>query len=65
MRPCINQLTTKTTPFDKDVEAYARAGFDAVEVFLPKVEASSIPSDVRVAVTSRATACSWLSPALG
>jgi sugar phosphate isomerase/epimerase len=39
MRPCINQLTTKTTPFDQDVEAYARAGFDAVEVFLPKVEA--------------------------
>lgn len=38
MRPCINQLSTKTTPFERDVEAYARAGFDAVEVFLPKLE---------------------------
>ena len=39
MKPCMNQLTTKTTPFEKDLEIYAKAGFKAVELFYPKLEA--------------------------
>jgi 2-keto-myo-inositol isomerase len=38
MKPCINQVTTLSTPFEVDVGAYAHAGWTAVEVWLTKLE---------------------------
>jgi 2-keto-myo-inositol isomerase len=38
MKPCINQVTTLSTPFEADIKAYARAGWTAVEVWLTKLE---------------------------
>jgi len=35
---CINQATTMTTDFATDMRAYAEAGFEAVELWLPKLE---------------------------
>jgi sugar phosphate isomerase/epimerase len=39
MKPSLNQLTIKTTPFEKDLEVCAKAGFSAIEIFYPKLEA--------------------------
>jgi sugar phosphate isomerase/epimerase len=38
MIPCISQATTMSTPFEDDVPAFARAGWPAVELWLPKLE---------------------------
>ena len=38
MRPCISQATTLSTPFEADVDAYGRAGWSAVELWLTKLE---------------------------
>ncbi len=38
MRPCMSQATTLTTPFEADVVALAQAGWDLVEIWLPKLE---------------------------
>jgi 2-keto-myo-inositol isomerase len=37
--PCISQATTLSTPFDADLASYAAAGFEAVELWLTKLEA--------------------------
>ncbi len=39
MRACINQVTSLASPFEADIPAYARAGWDAVELWLTKLEA--------------------------
>lgn len=38
MRPCINQATTMSTDMLTDLQAYAEAGFESVEVWLAKLE---------------------------
>ena len=38
MKPCISQATTLSTPFEADIEAYGRAGWLAVELWLTKLE---------------------------
>jgi 4-hydroxyphenylpyruvate dioxygenase len=38
MKPCISQATTLTSSFSDDVQAYAEAGCDALEVWLTKLE---------------------------
>ncbi len=38
MKPCISQATTLSTPFEQDVESYARAGWSAMEIWLTKLE---------------------------
>lgn len=38
MKPCISQATTLSTPFEADLDAYAGAGWSAVEVWLTKLE---------------------------
>src|SRR5438093_2373128 len=38
MRPCISEATTLPAPFAEDVEAYARGGCTALEVWLTKLE---------------------------
>src|SRR4051794_37348396 len=38
MRPCISQATTLSTPFADDLDAYARGGWTAVELWLTKLE---------------------------
>lgn len=38
MKPCISQATTLSTPFEDDLEAYARGGWTAVEIWLTKLE---------------------------
>lgn len=38
MKPCISQVTTLSTPLEADFQAYSRAGFSAVELWLTKVE---------------------------
>ncbi len=38
MKPCISQATTLSTPFEADLDAYARAGWRAVEIWLTKLE---------------------------
>lgn len=38
MIPCISQATTLSTPFEDDLSSYARAGFNAVELWLTKLE---------------------------
>ena len=34
MKPCISQATTLSTPFEADLDAYGRAGWPAVELWL-------------------------------
>lgn len=38
MKPCISQATTLPSTFREDVEAYSGAGWDAMEVWLTKLE---------------------------
>jgi sugar phosphate isomerase/epimerase len=38
MVPCINQVTTLDTSFDDDLDAYAQAGWTAIELWLTKLE---------------------------
>ena len=38
MKPCISQATTLSTPFEADVDAYALAGWAAIEIWLTKLE---------------------------
>ncbi len=38
MLPCINQATTMTTDFATDIRVYSEAGFESVELWLPKLE---------------------------
>jgi sugar phosphate isomerase/epimerase len=38
MKPCISQATTLNTPFEDDLDAYARGGWRAVELWLTKLE---------------------------
>ena len=38
MKPCISQATTLSTPFEKDLTSYSRAGWTAVEIWLTKLE---------------------------
>lgn len=38
MIPCINQVTTLSTPFDDDLAAYGQAGWTAIELWLTKLE---------------------------
>jgi 2-keto-myo-inositol isomerase len=56
MKPCISQATTLSTPFADDVDAYARGGCQAVEVWLTKLEQhlerSSVP-DTRKLLADR------------
>jgi sugar phosphate isomerase/epimerase len=50
MKPCISQVTTLSTPFEVDLDAFARAGWSAVEVWLTKLEqflSSHSPQDAR------------------
>jgi len=50
MTPCISQATTLSTPFEDDVVAYARGGWEAVEVWLTKLETyleSHTPAEAR------------------
>src|SRR5438128_5244070 len=38
MKLCISEATTLSAPFAEDVEAYAEAGWQAMEVWLTKLE---------------------------
>ncbi len=38
MNPCINQVTTLSTPFEADIPAYAKSGWTSVEIWLTKLE---------------------------
>lgn len=38
MKPCISQATTLSTPFEADLDAFARGGWSAVEIWLTKLE---------------------------
>lgn len=38
MTPCISQVTSLQSPFEADVEAYAQAGWPAIELWLTKLE---------------------------
>ncbi|MFN4227090.1 MAG: hypothetical protein ACK4F0_02990 [Candidatus Ratteibacteria bacterium] len=38
MRFAINQATTLTTDFKTDIKAYSKAGFKAIEIWLPKLK---------------------------
>jgi sugar phosphate isomerase/epimerase len=38
MEPCINQATTLGTPFEADLPAYSRVGWQAIELWLTKLE---------------------------
>ena len=38
MKPCISQVTTLSTPFEDDLPSYTRAGFQAIEIWLTKLE---------------------------
>ena len=38
MVPCINQVTTLDTSFDDDLSAYGQAGWQAIEIWLTKLE---------------------------
>lgn len=38
MIPCLSQVTTLNEPFDDDLEAYALAGWTAIELWLTKLE---------------------------
>lgn len=38
MIPCISQATTMSTPFEGDLDAFARSGFGHVELWLTKLE---------------------------
>jgi len=38
MKPCISQATTLSTPFEMDIDAYGRAGWSSVELWLTKLE---------------------------
>jgi sugar phosphate isomerase/epimerase len=38
MKPCISQVTTLSTPFGDDLDAFARGGWTAVELWLTKLE---------------------------
>ena len=38
MKPCISQATTLSTTFEADLDAYARGGWTAVELWLTKLE---------------------------
>jgi 2-keto-myo-inositol isomerase len=38
MKACISQVTTLNSPFEADLDAYARAGWRAVELWLTKLE---------------------------
>lgn len=38
MKPCISQATTLSTAFEGDLDAYSRAGWKAVEIWLTKLE---------------------------
>jgi sugar phosphate isomerase/epimerase len=50
MKPCISQATTLNNPFEADPAVYGRAGWDAVELWLTKLEAflhNHSPADAR------------------
>ena len=53
MVPCINQVTTLSTPFESsdDIPALARAGWRAVELWMTKLEAFLAPRSVAEART--------------
>ncbi|MGL4553925.1 MAG: sugar phosphate isomerase/epimerase family protein [Gemmataceae bacterium] len=56
MRPCISQACTMPTPFADDVAAAAEGGFDAVEVWMTKLEThleSHTPADTRKLLEDR------------
>ncbi len=36
--PCLSQVTTLSTPFEEDVDAYSRCGWSALEIWLTKLE---------------------------
>ncbi|MBV8559041.1 MAG: hypothetical protein JO116_26170, partial [Planctomycetaceae bacterium] len=38
MKPCMSQATTMSTTFEADLEAYARSGWRAIELWLTKLE---------------------------
>lgn len=38
MKPCISQVTTLSTPFEEDIAALAKGGWDDVELWLTKLE---------------------------
>ena len=38
MRTCINGATTMPYPLEEDIRSAARAGFEGVELWVPKVE---------------------------
>ena len=38
MKPCISQATTLSTPFEADIVAFGHAGWEAVELWLTKLE---------------------------
>ncbi|WP_152050507.1 sugar phosphate isomerase/epimerase family protein [Tautonia marina] len=38
MEPCINQATTLGTPFEADLPAYSRVGWQAIELWMTKLE---------------------------
>jgi len=56
MTPCISQATTLSTPFEEDLDAYAMAGWTAVELWLTKLETyleGHAVADAKAALESR------------
>lgn len=62
MTPCIAQATTLTSSFVEDIDAYAAAGWPAVELWLTKVE-SHLQTGATVAETRQRLADANVAPA--
>ena len=60
MIPCLSQATTLASSFEDDVDAYARAGWTAIEIWLTKLE-QSLPR-LSVAEAARRLADDGLRP---
>jgi sugar phosphate isomerase/epimerase len=52
--PCINQVTTLDAPFAREVAAYAAAGFQNVELWLPKLDKLGIRPELASAMLREA-----------
>lgn len=56
MKLCISQATTMSTPFEADLDAYSRGGWEAVELWLTKLETyleSHSAADARALLESK------------
>ena len=61
MKPCISQATTMSTPFEADLPAFARGGWQAVELWLTKLE--TYLEDAHRSTSARAARIQGLKPA--